>query len=261
MYLQHILLCLTAYIVLSTGNRVYVHPFNLFAYNKSECEYIQAQNNTLEKTFLPIPIESKITSEEGNWKVKTYSGTKQVGHLESYLTSLINHLGHRAYQALKGTHTSNTILLSSPNFYWTMLSFYLGASGETAISLQQLLGFEHPSGSTGCTSKINGLKIISKLKTVDDAISSKKGDISVLKTVCIFVSQSVPISENLIHDLASSVDHLYIRAVNFTDSTRAVNLINEFLDTQLPKKTQSGLASLDQASNLMYTSHIYYKGR
>ncbi|KAM5165215.1 angiotensinogen [Mantella aurantiaca] len=263
MYLQRILLCLIASIILSKCNRVYVHPFNLFAYNKSECEHIQIQNDTFEKTFLPIPIKTNITSEERIWKVKPYPRTCHVGYAENYLTLLINHLGHRAFQALKGTHINNTILLSSPNFYWSMVSFYLGASGETATSLQKLLGFEHPTGTTGCTSQINGFKIISKLKTIDCALFSTSGNISVLKTVYIFISPNVLMFENYIHDLTPSADYLYVRAVNFTNSAKAENLINEFLNTQLPKKIKSGLMSFNETSNFnfKYISHIYYKGK
>ncbi|XP_073483657.1 angiotensinogen [Aquarana catesbeiana] len=261
MYIQNILLCLIASLVLSTCNRVYVHPFNLFAYNKSECEHIQTQNDTIEKTFLPISIETEITSEEKIWKVKTYPRKYNFGYLESFVTSLINDLGLRAFEALKGIHTSNTILLPSTNFYCSMVSFYLGASGETAMSLQKLLGFEHPSGSTSCTSQVNGLKIISKLKTIDSALFSKNDSISVWKTVSIFVSPGVPLSENFIHDLGPSADHLYTRAVNFTNSATAVHLINEFLDARLPKKTKSGLTPFDEASNVMYISHVYYKGK
>ncbi|XP_072265327.1 angiotensinogen [Pyxicephalus adspersus] len=261
MYLQNILLCMIVSLGLCRCNRVYVHPFNLFAYNKSECEHLQTQNNTFEKTVMPVPIETRFTSEEKFRKVETYTRTYQFDVSESYLTSLINFLGQRAYQALEELHTTNTILLSSTNFYWSMVSFYLSASGETALSLQKLLGFEHPSESKSCTSQINGLKIISKLKTIDRALFSKNGNILVLKTIFIFVSPGVPLSENIIRELAPSANNLYIRAVNFTNSAKAVGLMNEFLDIQLPKKSKYGLTSVDEASNFLYLSHVYYKGK
>lgn len=251
MYLQNILLCLTATLVLSTCNRVYVHPFNLFAYTKSECECIQVKNYTFQKQVFTDPIEGKVNIQLGRYHVGS-SGT--------FLTSLINVLGFRVFQALVEIHTSNTILLASTNFYWSMLSIYLGASEQTAMNLQALLGFEHSSKSRSCTSQVNGLKVISKLETIDYVLFAKNGNISMSKAVCIFVSPNVRISENFIEDLIPSADNVYIRAVNFTNSARAVNLINEFFDSRLQLKTKFGPTSIDEASNFMYISHVTYKG-
>ncbi|XP_068087922.1 angiotensinogen [Hyperolius riggenbachi] len=261
MDLKIFLLSLCLCIVVSTCNRVYVHPFNLFAYNQTECEQIEMENHTIGKMVIPIPIESKMKHEEHSIKVKTNQATHHLGSSESYLTSLINALGFRAFQAWKEIHSRDTMLISFTNFYWSILSFYLGASGETAVSLQRLLGFENPSESTSCTSQVNSLKVISKLKNIDSFLVSEDGNFVMKKTVCIFVSPNFPLSEKFIHDLEPTSDNLYVRAVDFTNSANAVNSIHEFLDAQLPNKLRSGLSVVDETSNLMYVSHIYYKGK
>ncbi|XP_075059439.1 angiotensinogen isoform X2 [Mixophyes fleayi] len=260
MYIQK-LVFLTACIGLSTCNRVYVHPFNLFAFNKSECEKVQSQNHTIENMFIPIPIESKMKGEDKSVKVKTYQETRQLGTSESYLTSLMNDLGFRAFKQWREIYRSDTVLISCTNLYGSLMSFYLGASEHTSTSLQDFLGFGHPSGATNCSSQVNGLKVISKLKIIDNLLFSKNANIDALKTTCIFVSPSLSLSEKFVHDLTSSADHFYVRAVDFTDSVTAINLINKFLETQLAKKSKSGLTSIDVTSNFMYTSHIQFKGK
>ncbi|XP_066446704.1 angiotensinogen-like [Eleutherodactylus coqui] len=257
---QQLIIFLTAFIGLSTCNRVYVHPFNLLAYNKSQCEKIQSQNPSTEKSFFPTAIESESNADVEKLKFEINLEAGPLG-TESYMISLINNLGFRAVAGWWKLYNTDSILIPYVDFFRTMVSFYLGASGHTSSSLQTFLGLEDPSGSTNCTSKIDGLKVISTLNEIDDSLFSKDSNIKTLRTVCMFVSPNIPLSEKFVYGLSQFADNFYVRSVDFKDSAKAVKLINEFLDSKLPADTKSGLTSIDVTANFMYISHVQYKGK
>ncbi|XP_069811401.1 angiotensinogen [Dendropsophus ebraccatus] len=260
MHGQLIMLCLTAFFILSTCNRVYVHPFNLLTYNKSECERIQSQDPSTEKIFFPTGIESKNNAED-DIKPQTNLEEGDLGAVEKYLISLIEDLSFRAVAGWWKLQKTDSILIPYTDFFRTFVSFYLGASGNTSRSLQTFLGFEDPSASLNCTSTVNGFKVISKLKKIDNYLFSKDSNINTQRTVCMFVSPSVALSETFVHGLFSTADNFYIRAVDVKDSAKAVKLINEFLASKLQVNTKSGLTSIDGTANFMYISHVQFKGK
>ncbi|KAM9316708.1 angiotensinogen [Gastrophryne carolinensis] len=261
MYLQYILLCLAVCTGLSTCNRVYVHPFNLFAYTKTECELLEKENITHLETLMPISIESEIREKERSQTVESYQKSRSLFTNLAFLAQQMNIRGAQAYQALRRGQASGTVLLSFSNLYWTVLSLYLGASGQTDFELQLFLGLTNTTKSTECTSKLDAKKVITALKIIDSSLVFNTGNIAASKTVGIFVSPNVPLSEKFIHDLAPSADYFYVRSVDFTDSAKAVNLINGFLDSRLLKPSKSALTSVNETANLVYIRHVYYKGK
>ncbi|XP_075718580.1 angiotensinogen isoform X2 [Rhinoderma darwinii] len=260
MQFQHIMLFFTALIGLSTCNRVYVHPFTLLTYNKSECEKIQSEDQGAEKMFFPTAIESN-NVEEKYLRLQTIPEPCHFGIIENYLTSLISVLSFRAVAEWWKLQKTDSVLLPYTDFYRTMVSLYLGSSGNTSISLHKFLGFPQPSSSTNCTSKLNGLKVMSNLKKIDNCLYSKDSNINALRTAFMFVSPNVPMSEKFVHGLTQTADNFYVRAVDFKDSAKAVKSINEFLNSKLPVNTESGLTSIDVTSNFMYISHVQFKGK
>ncbi|XP_056422943.1 angiotensinogen [Hyla sarda] len=260
MHYQNIMLCLTAFISLSTCNRVYVHPFNLLTYTKSECEKIQSQDHSTEKMFFPTAIESKNNAEETDFKLQTNQEASDLGTPETYLISLISDFGFRAVAQWWKLNKMDNILIPYTDLFRTMVSFYHGASGNTSSSLQAFLGFQDPSLIPNCTFKVNGLKVIPKLKKIDNFLFSRESNINTLRTVCIFVS-NVPLSEKFVHGLIPTAENFYVKAVDFKDSPKAIKLINEFLDAKLPTNTKSGLTSIDGTTNFMYFSHVQFKGK
>ncbi|XP_063299269.1 angiotensinogen [Pelobates fuscus] len=265
MKVQIILLHLAAYVAVSVCNRVYVHPFNLFNFNKTECEKAEKLNHTIEKLFIPISIDSKIKSEEELVKEKTSFDVKHLGITGNYmlnrLTYLMNDFGFRALNALMKMSKDDTFLLSYTNLYATMISFYLGASGDTSDDLQTILGFLHSSGHADCASKVNGLKVLSTLRNIDNLLFSKGANIDALTIACIFVAPDVPLSEMFVQNLLPSADELYVRSVDFTNSIKAAELINDFLESRTSKKNQNVLKSTAESTNLLYTSYIHFTGK
>ncbi|KAM4693397.1 angiotensinogen [Discoglossus pictus] len=262
---QIILLYLAACVGFSACNRVYVHPFNLFSFNKTQCEKVKEQNEpvSMGEMYTPISIESTIDPEEETFKLllqgKQHESMENQGL--SYLTLLMNHLGFRFFKELRETHKDNTVLMSYTNLYLTLVSFYLGSAGNTSLDLQNILGFIDPSGDKNCLSRLDGLKVISKLKTLDNLLLSKDANIDALKTACIFVSTGVPLYEKFVLNLIPSADEFHVKAVDFKNPLKAAVLINDFLDSQSSKKSKYVLTDIDASTNLLYTSYIHFKGK
>uniref|UniRef100_A0A8C5QAF6 Angiotensinogen n=1 Tax=Leptobrachium leishanense TaxID=445787 RepID=A0A8C5QAF6_9ANUR len=237
MKLHTILLLLAPCVSMSVCNRVYVHPFHLFNFNKTECEKTESQNQTVETFFTPISIQSKLMPEKEHVKEPTSLDIKQLGVAEKFvlnrLSSLVEDFGRRTLNVMSKIGKHNTFLLSYTNLYRTLMSFYLGASGNTSDSLQALLGFGYPSDGN----------------IIDRTIAY------------IFVSADIPLLESFIQHLLPSADELYVRSVDFTDSLKATDSINDFLQSQSSRKSRNVLNAIASSTNFLYVSHVHFTGK
>uniref|UniRef100_A0A8C5QD64 Angiotensinogen n=1 Tax=Leptobrachium leishanense TaxID=445787 RepID=A0A8C5QD64_9ANUR len=265
MKLHTILLLLAPCVSMSVCNRVYVHPFHLFNFNKTECEKTESQNQTVETFFTPISIQSKLMPEKEHVKEPTSLDIKQLGVAEKFvlnrLSSLVEDFGRRTLNVMSKIGKHNTFLLSYTNLYRTLMSFYLGASGNTSDSLQALLGFGYPSGNENCISKLNGDKVILALRNIEDLVISTDGNIIDRTIAYIFVSADIPLLESFIQHLLPSADELYVRSVDFTDSLKATDSINDFLQSQSSRKSRNVLNAIASSTNFLYVSHVHFTGK
>lgn len=118
------------------GNRVYIHPFHLFAADNVSCETLQTQP---AKRLQALPVErldmAVLTPDPRN--VSGEDTQKQnVTQRTAVLAELLNSLGLRMYQALSSKRPDANTLLSPVNTYGSLVTFYLGASKKTASSYQ-----------------------------------------------------------------------------------------------------------------------------
>ncbi|XP_030052296.1 angiotensinogen [Microcaecilia unicolor] len=256
-----ILLYLTTCVILTAANRVYVHPFHFFAYNKSICDEMERQNQSTqeEKVFIPISLETSVSPDEENMKGTSSLDTESLNVKDlpslTFLTELVQDVGFRHFNVLRKSHKCETALLSPITIYATLVSFYLGASKQTSDNLQVFLGFTTPSD---CTSRVDGHKVLSALKTINGLLLSKDVDTS-MKTF-LFTAPGIYISEAFVHDLAPSSDALYVRSIDFTNSARARELINAFFEARTFRRSNNILTSVNPSTTtLLFASYIYFK--
>ncbi|XP_015276930.1 PREDICTED: angiotensinogen [Gekko japonicus] len=249
------LLCILLCMIPVGCDRVYVHPFHLFAYSHESCKGLE-EKERLVKTFVPISIESPITPVyEESVRNKSEEGPQISG--VDYLKDLTYVLGARIYRELVEMHKGENILLSPTSIYQSLLIFYLGASGRTASELQGLLGFAPPSISQDCTSKIDGHKILPVLRTIS---SPKEADeLLFSKLFCLFSAPNVHLSESFVHELTFADINFYVRAVDFTNPTRAGEQIDAFVKSKNTHTSKSLLTDVDPASNLLFATYTQFK--
>lgn len=129
------LLLLCCSLPASQANRVYVHPFTLFAAENVSCESLQTQTSKPLQTVPVAPLESDVLTPDSKDVGKVGGQRESVTERTMALAGLLNVLGLRMYEALSRRHSSNT-LLSPVSTCGTLVNLYLGASRRTASSFQ-----------------------------------------------------------------------------------------------------------------------------
>ncbi|NXW49007.1 ANGT protein, partial [Nyctiprogne leucopyga] len=261
MNLRAVLLCLLVCLTAVNCDRVYVHPFNLFSFNKSTCEELESLVQEGKKTFVPISIESQTLpayEDDLNDKDKVETpGLSVHGRQKlSYLKDFVHVLGVRFYSELREARWGQNLLLSPTSLYGSLVSFYLGASNQTAADLQGLLGFVPPSGDPDCTSRVDGHKVLSSLRTIESLIKSRDEELLFHKTLCLFSAPGIPLSQLFVQDLLSSVDTLYVRAVDFTNPSQAAKQINTFVEAKSKGQSKCLLTDINPSADLLFAVDV-----
>ncbi|XP_005239170.1 angiotensinogen [Falco biarmicus] len=255
------LLCLLACLTTLTCDRVYVHPFNLFSFNKSTCEELENLVQEGKKTFVPVSIKSQTTpayeDDLNQDKLEVLSPSGRRRQKMRYLKDLIYVLGARFYSVLQERRQGQNVLLSPTSLYGSLVSLYLGASNQTAADLQRLLGFVPRSGDPDCTFKVDGHKVLSSLRMIESLVKSRDEELQFSKMLCLFSAPSVPLSQLFVQDLLPSADALYARAVDFTKPSEAAKQINAFVEAKSKGQSKCLLTDIDPSADLLFVVDVH----
>ncbi|KFO91886.1 Angiotensinogen, partial [Buceros rhinoceros silvestris] len=254
------LVCLLVCLTSVNCDRVYVHPFNLFSLNKSTCEEMKSLDQEGMKTFVPISIESQTTpayeddlKDKDKLEVPSLSG--QGRQKLSFVENSVRVLGARFYSVLREAWQGQNILLSPTSLYSSLVSFYLGTSNQTAADLQRLLGFDPPSRN--CTSRVDGHKVLSTLRMIENLIKSRDEELTFSKILCLFSAPSIPLSQLFVQDLLPSADALYVRAVDFRNPVEAAKQINAFIEAKSEGQSKCLLTDIDPSTDLLFAVDVH----
>ncbi|NXR55366.1 ANGT protein, partial [Hippolais icterina] len=251
------LLCLLACLTVVTCDRVYVHPFNLISFNESDCDKLEKLIQE-GKTIVPVAIESQTIPEyEGdvNDKLETPS-ISTWGKEERGLSDLVYVLGMRFYSVLQKAQRGQNVLLSPTSLYSSLVSFYLGASNQTALDLQGLLGFVPPSGNLDCTSMAVGRNFLSNLRTIERLVKSGDEELLFSKTLSLFSAPGTPLFQLFMEHLLPNADAFYARAVDFTNPGEAAKQINAFVEAKSEGQSKGLLSDIDPSTELLFAVDI-----
>lgn len=249
-------------ISLVASNRVYVHPFNLFAYGNSSCETVEGQDEKLpdKMTFVPTPIELQNGSEPGSPIQRGSSGTKQEVTQHTYvLAGLQNMLGLRMYSAMSKQKKTGNILFSPVNSFGTLVTLYLGASKHTATRLQHLIGIVKETDKENCTSPIDGHKVLHALQNINSLIDGSSDELTTV--VWTFLNTGIKLSEEFVKGIQDFSDHSYLREVHFSNPQHAESLVNSFVEATSSRKVKSLFNAIDSSTDLLFASYVHFKGK
>ncbi|XP_057229620.1 angiotensinogen [Malurus melanocephalus] len=249
------ILCLLACLIVVTCDRVYVHPFNLFSFKKSDCDRLEKLVQE-GKTIVPVSTEfQSIPEYEGDMtdsKLEVPSINAWGKEERGYLRDLVYVLGMRFYSALQKAERDQNVLLSPTSLYSSLVSFYLGASNQTALDLQGLLGFVPPSGNPDCTSTAIGKIFLSNLRTIERLVNTEHEDLLFSKTLSLFSAPGIPLFQLFVENLLPNVDAFYARAVDFTNPGEAAKQINAFVEAKSKGQSKGLLADIDPSAELLF---------
>ncbi|XP_061480453.1 angiotensinogen [Rhineura floridana] len=237
-------LCFLLCIIIAGCDRVYVHPFYLTSLtNITNCKKVEEllENNS-------APFRNK--SEE--WGKHPH---------QRYLKDPIHILGARFYKELRKTYKDENILLSPTFSYESLLSFFIGASGKTALDLQTLLGFDPLSSDPNCTLRIDGHKVLSALSSIiKNPFQSEENDkLFFSKISCLFSAPEIHVSKSFVHVLTSPHINFFVQAVDFTNLTQAAEQINAFVEGKRTQRSKSLLADIDPETTLLFATYTQFK--
>lgn len=130
------ILLLSCTLAASQANRVYVHPFHLFAAENVSCETINTQTSRPLQTLPVAPLDMAALSPDSREQSSVPTQRQNITERTDVLAVLQNSLGLRMYQALSSKQPGTNTLLSPISTYGTLVTLYLGASKRTASSFQ-----------------------------------------------------------------------------------------------------------------------------
>ncbi|XP_041865869.1 angiotensinogen [Melanotaenia boesemani] len=240
------------------ANRVYVHPFYLFAGENISCETLQDQTVKPLETLPVTPLDNIVLTPDSRDSSKLDAQRQNSTERKAVLAKLMNFLGLRIYDALSRKNSSN-ILLSPINTYGSLATLYLGASKKTANSFQLLLGLNRDTDREDCVSFVDGHKVLSTLQSFNSLVDDGPKD-EITTQVWAFARKDAQLSEDFIQGTQDFSDTSFIRGVDFSKSQEAETLVNTFVEKTSNGKVKNVFKDLDPSSDLLFMSSFNFQG-
>ncbi|CAL1577641.1 unnamed protein product [Knipowitschia caucasica] len=241
----------------SRANRVYVHPFYLFAAENVSCETLQTQNKPLEMMAV-APLDMDVLTPDTRNVSQVDTQRQNITQRTAVLAELLNSLGLRMYQALSGKQQSGNVLLSPVNVYGTLVTFYLGASKKTASSYQLLLGLSRATDNEDCVSLVDGHKVLRTLQSINSLVDDGPKD-EINTQVWAFTPPQTQLAADFVHGTQDFSDSSFIRSLDF-NSQEAVQQVNDFVEKTSGGKVKNMFTQLNASSNLLFLSSFNFQG-
>lgn len=254
------LLLASSFAEFGSANRVYVHPFNLFALDNATCEVLTpATEQELEVMKAPLlSAQDKAEADLRNPADSDGLGGNSTERL-AYLVNLQNHLGLRMYNSLRGSQRDSNTLFSPMDAYETLVTLYLGASKKTAVFYRDLLGIVSPSEGEGCVYLFDGHKVLLTLQEVTSLMDSSQDK---LKTLAwSFISQDAEISKDFVRGTRDFSDASFTRSVDFSKPEEAKEMANSFVHKTSDGNIKQLFQNLSSATNFLFASSLHFKGK
>ncbi|XP_055281856.1 angiotensinogen isoform X2 [Moschus berezovskii] len=266
-------LCLLAWAGLAAGDRVYVHPFHLLVYSKSNCDQLEKPNveTPPDPTFTPVPIQTKSppVDEEALWE-QLVRATEKLEAEERLRASevglLLNFMGFHMYKTLSEARSVASGAVFSPvALFSTLTSFYMGAADPTASRLQAFLGV--PGENQGCTSRLDGHKVLSALRTIQGLLVAQGGAGSqarlLLSTVAgLFTAPGLRLKQPFVQGLSSVTPITLPRSLDLsTDPDLAAEKINRFMQAVTGWNMGRPMTAVSPDSTLLFNAYVHFQGK
>ncbi|MEQ2253029.1 hypothetical protein ILYODFUR_027856 [Ilyodon furcidens] len=243
----------------SQANRVYIHPFHLFAVENVSCETLQSSAikplETISIETLNIEVLTPDNRDQSNLDTQKQNMTERT----AVLAGLQNPLGLRMYQALSRKQNSTNTLFSPVNTFGSLVAFYLGASKKTARSFQEFLGLSSGTDREDCVSLVDGHKILSTLQGINSLLDNGPTE-EIITQVWAFVRSDAQLSRDFIQGTKDFSDTSFIRGIDFSKPEEAETLVNSFVEKTSDRKVKNIFKDLNPRNNLLFISSFHFKG-
>ncbi|KAL7384315.1 hypothetical protein ABVT39_027957 [Epinephelus coioides] len=252
-------LLLCCYLSGTQANRVYVHPFHLFAAENVTCETLQTQVSKPLETLPVSLLDIEVLTPDSRDPLKVDTQRQNITERTAVLAELLNSLGLRMYQAVSSKQRSTNTLLSPVNTYGSLVTFYLGASKKTASSFQLLLGLSSETDREDCVSLVDGHKVLKTLQGINSLVDDGPKD-EITTQVWTFTRQDAQLSEDFIQGTQDFSDTSFIRGVDFSKPEEAEQLVNSFVEKTSDGRLKGIFKDLNSSSDLLFATSFNFQG-
>nr|XP_046258022.1 angiotensinogen [Scatophagus argus] len=255
--LLSLLLC--CYLSGSQANRVYVHPFHLFAAENVSCETLQPQTSKPLETLPVASLDIEVLTPDSRDQSVLDAQKQNITERTAVLAELLNSLGLRMYQALSSKQHNTNSLFSPVNTYGSLVTFYLGVSKKTASSFQLLLGLSSGTDQEDCVSLVDGHKVLQTLQSINSLVDDGPKD-EITTQVWTFTREHAQLSGDFVQGTQDFSDTSFIRGVDFSKPQEAEQLVNSFVEKTSDRKVKSVFKHLNSSSDLLFLTLFSFQG-
>ncbi|CAL8369009.1 angiotensinogen [Gadus morhua] len=242
------------------ANRVYIHPFYLFAADNVSCETLQTEASQPLRTLALAPLDAAVLTPDARDPTVRDAPPQNVTQRTAVLAELLNTLGVRLYQALSTKRGPANTLMSPVNTYGSLVTFYLGASVKTASSYQELLGLNRDTDPKDCVSLVDGHKVLKTLQGITSLVDDGPEDEIVTQVWAFAGPPGAQLSEDFVQGTQDFSDASFTREVDFSQSQEAEALVSGFVEKTSEGKVKDVFKDLSPSANLLFMSSFVFKG-
>ncbi|KAK5854183.1 hypothetical protein PBY51_015275 [Eleginops maclovinus] len=253
-------LLLCCYLLGSQANRVYVHPFNLFASDNVSCETIQNETSKQLQTLPVAPLDIEVLTPDNRDQSNVDAQRHNITVRTAVLAKLVNTLGLRMYVAVSNKQQGTNILLSPVNTFGSLVTFYLGASKKTAKLYLTLLSLGRQTDRQDCVSLMDGHKVLKTMQGINSLVDDGPKD-EITTQVWTFTRQDAQLSEDFIQGTQQCSDTSFTRSVDFSQPLEAENLVNSFVEKTSEGRLKGIFKDVNSSSNLLFVSSFNFQGK
>ncbi|KAM6956601.1 angiotensinogen [Aplochiton taeniatus] len=240
------------------SNRVYVHPFYMFASENVSCETLQTTTAKPFKTLTVTPLGSDNVTPDSRSHSDINGSRQNVTKKTGVLAELLNSLGLRMYQTLSSRQSGNNTLFSPVNTFGSLVTFYLGASKKTAIPYQMLLGLHRDSDQEDCVSLVDGHQVLKTLQSINSLVDGARDEIHT--RVWVFTRRDARLSEDFVQGTRDFSDASFLRGVDFAGAAEAERQVNAFVEKTSGGAVKNVFKDVGASANFLYLSSVRFQG-
>ncbi|XP_041644818.1 angiotensinogen [Cheilinus undulatus] len=243
----------------STANRVYVHPFSLFAAENVSCETLHPLIPKPHRTLPVAPLDIEVLMPDSRDPLRVDAQKQNITERTAVLAGLSNLLGLRMYLALSRMQQSNNTLLSPFSSFGSLMTFYLGASKTTARMIQLFLGLSSGTDPEDCVSLVDGHKVLKTLQSINSLVDDGPKD-EITTHVWTFSRQDAELSEDFVQGTQDFSDSSFIRGIDFSKPQEAEQAVNSFVEKTSGGKVASIFNNLNPSNDLLFLTSFKFQG-
>lgn len=124
---------------------------------------------------------------------------------------------------------------------------------------QQLLGLNRDTDLEDCVSLVDGHKVLKTLQSINSLMDDGPKD-EIVTQIWAFAPQGAQLSEDFVQGTQDFSDASFTRAVNFSQTQEAQELVNGFVEKTSEGKVKDLFKDLSPSANLLFMSSFVFKG-